>query len=294
MPANENCAVSSAVADDRTATRRHSVSSLRQRVVRVLERPTQRLRHDTGEDQLPEGAGTALECRRVVGVDALQFRGDKWPKCVRLAELVICLDGQNESGRDGQARCGKFTEVRALAPERGHITASGAHERYDHARGAGAGIGGRAPSGRRGCQGCGHEYYSGACDEPESLTFPDLACGTARTAVAVTGRSLGHTTSVPKPPTESLMDARTRTHFKSLLLADRRRIARALDRIAVAASASVAERPVVRLSEDPDAGVAGGSPDDDAAVTAREAAELADIDAALGLLRESPASYGHV
>jgi RNA polymerase-binding transcription factor DksA len=88
------------------------------------------------------------------------------------------------------------------------------------------------------------------------------------------------------------MDTAKHAHFVEMLLEERLRITRALDRIA--AMSPTADRAAVGREPGDDAivGSAGSWPDDDAAIAARESLALADIDEALQILHEEPSRYG--
>ena len=82
------------------------------------------------------------------------------------------------------------------------------------------------------------------------------------------------------------MNAKERARFEALLRQERVRIINLLG--AIAAPTNDFDAP----GDDGQPGAAGAGPNDDAAVIARETAALADVDAALQLLRDSPERYG--
>lgn len=88
------------------------------------------------------------------------------------------------------------------------------------------------------------------------------------------------------------MNERLRAHFTELLLEERNRAVDSRDRIL--ARQSHAEQPESpRLAYDePIVGAIGGGPRDDEAIATREVAALAEIDAALRVLYDSPETYG--
>jgi DnaK suppressor protein len=88
------------------------------------------------------------------------------------------------------------------------------------------------------------------------------------------------------------MNADKRAHFEELLLEDRIRVTGVLNRIERNATDAGTDSPGLNLGEEAEAGAAGGRPQDDAAIAARETVALAEIDAALRLLHEEPERYG--
>jgi RNA polymerase-binding transcription factor DksA len=88
------------------------------------------------------------------------------------------------------------------------------------------------------------------------------------------------------------MDACKRAHFAKLLEQERRLRSNTLDRIAatsvILADAESSEPP----GDEPTPGATGGAAEDDAAIAAREAAALKEIDGAVRLMSEEPDRYG--
>jgi RNA polymerase-binding transcription factor DksA len=93
----------------------------------------------------------------------------------------------------------------------------------------------------------------------------------------------------PEPPCQ--MTTGRRSHFEALLLEERSRIHSLFRRMA-ATGAGLAPTESPPPGEESEAGAAGASPRDDDAVAVQQAAELAEIDAALRRLRASPDEYG--
>ena len=88
------------------------------------------------------------------------------------------------------------------------------------------------------------------------------------------------------------MDAGKRAHFAELLLEERARISGILAGIAATTAATTVGDAAPPPGDEPDPGPAGGSPDDDAAIVARETAALTEVDEALRLMYEEPDRYG--
>jgi RNA polymerase-binding transcription factor DksA len=88
------------------------------------------------------------------------------------------------------------------------------------------------------------------------------------------------------------MNAAKLAHFETLLLQDRKRATSVLRRIAMATTTANegGERPPFR--DEPEAGAAGGGPQDDVAIEAHEAVALLEIDGALRRLHDTPERYG--
>lgn len=86
------------------------------------------------------------------------------------------------------------------------------------------------------------------------------------------------------------MNANRLAHYEYLLKAERTARRATLERLAAGAPALSAES--AEPGNDADAGIAGVSPDDDAAIIARETVALCDIEAALRLIGNAPHDYG--
>ncbi|MGH7615947.1 MAG: TraR/DksA family transcriptional regulator [Gemmatimonadaceae bacterium] len=77
--------------------------------------------------------------------------------------------------------------------------------------------------------------------------------------------------------------------LERLLRSERGALVREIERIRLESSSAVS---AVAPGDDAQFGVSGSSADDDAAVDARERAALADVEAALRLLEQTPDRYG--
>ena len=86
------------------------------------------------------------------------------------------------------------------------------------------------------------------------------------------------------------MNNRQRAHFEQFLVAERTRIIAMLGGDCTVAGDAPSDRG--RLGDDATSSANGASHDDDRAVSMHAARELASVDDALQLLRESPAAYG--
>jgi RNA polymerase-binding transcription factor DksA len=88
------------------------------------------------------------------------------------------------------------------------------------------------------------------------------------------------------------MNARKRAHFAQLLDKERQRRSNTLERIAATSAILAGAESTQPPGDEPTPGATGGAPEDDAAITAREAAALKEIEEALRLMSEEPDRYG--
>ncbi|MEO7086608.1 MAG: TraR/DksA C4-type zinc finger protein [Gemmatimonadaceae bacterium] len=88
------------------------------------------------------------------------------------------------------------------------------------------------------------------------------------------------------------MNDKERAHFESLLLDERRRIARTLARIEATAPALSSSGGDWHFGDDPSSGAMGASETYDVAMMLHQTAALEEIDDALRRIKEAPTRFG--
>ena len=86
-------------------------------VVCALDRGTQGVGNLAVENQLAERAGARLERSRVVDVDAGELGASPVSEIVRVVELTVPVDGDDEAGRNREPRRGHFAEIRPFSTQ---------------------------------------------------------------------------------------------------------------------------------------------------------------------------------
>ena len=118
MPAKEAEAVSSAVAEERTATGGRPLSKAR---VRVHDGRADRLGHGLGLHHRSDLLRRRLQGGRVVDVEVAEPGGDALAEAGVVHEARVGGRADHEAVRHGHAGGGQLAEIRPLAPGVGNV-----------------------------------------------------------------------------------------------------------------------------------------------------------------------------